>query len=72
MPDVLQEVLKAVKEGFRTASDIWEHRPMECDKTAINNRLERLRRYGYLSRKRGPGRAFIYTETPKKRKHRHG
>jgi predicted transcriptional regulator len=74
LPKELLETLEEVRNGHRTAIDIWARSDdrKNINVTAVNRRLERLRSLGLLKRKKGPARAYSYTETPKKRKHRNG
>ena len=58
---VLFRVVEAVTAGHRTAKEVSDHLSgtETVGKTAINNRLEELREYGLLTRKK-VGRFYVY------------
>ena len=58
---VLFRVLESVTAGHRTAKEVSAHLSgtETVGKTAINNRLEELREYGLLTRKK-VGRFYVY------------
>ena len=64
---VLLKTLNAVCVGLQTSFAIHAMDPDKArlSQEAINRRLERLRALGYVKRRRGPGRFYIYTPTAK-------
>lgn len=69
LPRYLQKTIKAIRSGLTTSAAIHAHDSdrKRIDITAINRRLERLRGRKFVTRKRGPGRFYIYSLTAKGR-----
>lgn len=59
IPDGLIDALTELRGGPRTVADVWARISPTTARTAVNNRLEDLRRLGLVTRRR-VGKVWVY------------